>query len=68
MIAGRAVTGRRLLTNDGPFREATVGENTFVAAGAVVAEDVPPRLIRIIVAIYRYAPTPGPAQSGNNLQ
>ena len=26
------------------------------------------RLIRIIVAIYRYAPTPGSAQSGNNLQ
>ena len=25
-------------------------------------------LIRIIVAIYRYAPTPGSAQSGNNLQ
>ena len=61
------MTDRRSLTNDGPFREATVGENTFVAAGAVVAEDVPPPDSLAVGAPARHEPLPEDLCGGNDL-
>jgi len=66
VIAGRAVTDRRSLTRGGSFRKATVGENTFVAAGAVVAEDVPPDSLAV-GAPARHEPLPEDLWGGNDL-